>query len=421
MRRRANVLPPIYPLQREQSYRMRLPKSVLHHSYFDGGIGVEWAKTASAPNTAANDTLHMLGTQSIKCHAENTGQVWLTKVATVDLSARPIIKLLVYIDDVANLNEMYLKCSSGITYAATTAQYNFMSNLDNPVNGWNILSINRARMSNVVSAPDWSAITQMRLVTVAKSGVSVNVYFNELKFYSNDRTKGTVCFNFDLFYDGVADYVMPEFMGRGWKATLAAHPIQVGAAGYMTLGQIHTACDLAGFDIANHGWNAADLTALTEPEIITQVEKAERWIADNGLRRADLFTYPNGNSYNRLAWDVVKRYYNYARCGLGSYDTGYLMRPQAIRTVYVQNTTTLAALKANVDLCESEKNITVFLFHQLTPSPSAATQWDSDAFVTDADNLCKYIGDKETGGTLEVLSFSEILENYGGIGAPVLL
>jgi len=73
----------------------------------------------------------------------------------------------------------------------------------------------------------------------------------------------------------------------------------------MTGRQIKT-LDEMGFEIANHTWNHPDLRTLSEPEIETEIDRLNGFLAENGIAKPVSFAYPGG-PFAENAVGVLKR------------------------------------------------------------------------------------------------------------------
>lgn len=208
---------------------------------------------------------------------------------------------------------------------------------------------------------------------------------------SSEAVGGLVSFIDD---DGKAELytvLSPLYKSLNIPFASAIIPDRVGTTGYMTLAQLkELAADTYNFETMNHTFSHQNLTGLTAPEIHDQVQKAKRWLRDNGFLD-DGFALPYGGD-NALVRKIVAQYYN--SCYDFGNDSKLFLTFDNIQNALIKRTdfgisaTRLADHKAIIDNISANGGWVVITTHVLNVG-----YWDSNS-AADLTELINYIKSK---------------------------
>jgi peptidoglycan/xylan/chitin deacetylase (PgdA/CDA1 family) len=373
-----------------------------------------------------DDTTNFLsGTQSIRVPAANNVATFAGRtISAIDVSdLTTLVYFRYYIDDSTKL---YATAPVSVTLSSTTdytKYYIYQVTAATITTGWNTFCMPITAMT-ATNGPDPTNIIRLRVKIRALDGQSINLTADYLDVITNSLEKGIVQLTFDDGYSSVYDIAKPAMDAYGFtglSAPIVAN-LSTGAAGTMTLGQMH---DLkrAGWDIGNHGWaHPADpyYASYTEAQVDADVRRAWDYLVDVGLDPVDYFVYPGGY-YDETVLAAVKRYHSYARrTGAYTYDKPQrffakqlampCFKPSGTTGVYPAGYTTLATAQGVVDAAETGKFLLPICFHRFEAESTADTYWNTQDFI----DLMAYLDTKVQAGTLEVLNCTQTLARMRG-------
>lgn len=362
----------------------------------------DWTAGGTAGGSIAVDSsIYKVGTGSLKVTSVN-GNYYATKTINVDLSRAGIIQIDVYFEDISKATNAVLYLSS----SASLTSYFFVT-LNDLHNGWNRYTIRKNLWSNTGSE-DW-ANTMIRMRVRLDATDTTSAYFDNLRYGVWNRPK--VIFNAD---DGWATqyselYAYTKTRYPEFKATYYVFASAIGTAGYMTLAEL-TELYNAGWDISNHTYNHTNLTTLsTEEEMKSQeITPNENYLITNGFTRNDMhkhFAYPNGghNDTTRLATAALSMKTSRTVLSSGSWvgnSAGFSNDVLKIRNL--GNTTTIAAIKADVDYAIASGTTLIINSHKFVTPATTTTEFP----VADMQALVDYIMKYHYGGVLDVMPMS---------------
>jgi len=179
----------------------------------------------------------------------------------------------------------------------------------------------------------------------------------------NDRTlQGLVSFVFD---DGYAtDYTVmgPVFASKGVPGVSAIVTDWVGTEGFMTSAQLVSLED-AGWEMGSHSKTHANLSALNEAQLITELGDSKTALEGYGLT-VNCMTYPF-NGISRLAKVVVRRYYDCARIG-NSKVNGDVLDTYALSSYGSETFVNLSSYSSKMNTAKANNQWVIFYMHEST-------------------------------------------------------
>ena len=215
--------------------------------------------------------------------------------------------------------------------------------------------------------------------------------FNSNFRVSSEATGGLVSFIDDDGKTEVYTVLSPLYKSLNVPFASAIVPDRVGTTGYMTLAQLkELAADTYNFETMNHTFSHQNLGNSTAPEIHDQVQKAKRWLRDNGFLD-DGFVLPYGAD-NALVRKIVAQYYN--SCYDFSNDSKLFLTFDNIQNALIKRTdfglsaTRLADHKAIIDNISASGGWVVITTHVLNSG-----YWDANS-AADLTELINYIRSK---------------------------
>jgi len=133
---------------------------------------------------------------------------------------------------------------------------------------------------NYLQAQGYTTITMQQLVDFFSSGAGLPAK--------------PVLLTFDDAYDDFFSDVFPVLNERDMKATVFVPTALVGAAGYLTWGQIEEMRSFGSILFANHTVNHKGMTGSTSDQ--TEILNADTLLTEHNLNHPKVFAYPYGYS-----------------------------------------------------------------------------------------------------------------------------
>ena len=347
--------------------------------------------TVEGSSVAADDITNFVhGLQSIQLTTPTAAQGYINKVfsPTLDFSATPVIRIRFYIAD----KTLYTAGALLLSHSAANYTNGFQYTAFGAAavrNGWNFRNIPKADFSTMGSGNWATPIAQARWRATGATGVKAVFSFD----YMTAGVLGTpvVCFQFDDQNSSVYSLAYPIMRAHNIPGTVYAISDTIGAGGKMTVAQL-AELYAAGWDIANHTADHANLTTLSQADAQTDIAACTAVLNGNGWTRASLhLSYPNG-AYNATVKAAATAEGILTARTTAEGGVGYDIMPFGENLVLnpvtgLNSTHTLAAVKTKADTALAKGGYLMLYGHDLVTGVPAGEQWKDTDFAT----LCDYI------------------------------
>lgn len=208
--------------------------------------------------------------------------------ATMPSSATPVFRLVVYIEDVVNVEFISVQFATDGTFSDRyTRSWTFngtviSANTAVLVDGWNILEASGDEFS-VAGSPSWASISHIRVNVDAKAGETCTAYIEGI--YHSGRTRPVVVFAFDDGFESVNDVAIPILEAAGFKAQMyvsrqySDYSVRADDGTYMSPSIINSLL-AKGHKIGVHGdvWSSYG----TKDALKAEIEAEIAWFNSNG-------------------------------------------------------------------------------------------------------------------------------------------
>ncbi len=228
-----------------------------------------------------------------------------------------------------------------------------------------------------------------------------------------------VVITFDDGFESTYTIAFPIMQQYGIKGTVYVVPSWIGAPGYLTLAEL-TALHNAGWTIANHSWDHADLTSLTSGDVTTDIQKAIDYLNQNGFSDGAYYlAYPYG-LYNSNVEQIASglgiktaRTVDYGIIGPDGkvYPSGTSINYLELPVIIIQAATTTASWQSQLQSSMAIDGTAILLMHDIV----TGTSTDPDSITEDTfKTLIGYIN--QTG--VKTLTISQWYHSLSDNVAP---
>lgn len=369
--------------------------------------------SGGSENTELSTSIFTEGTGSIKltCAGGASSNRTITKTISQSFSAYGVMSIDVYNPDTTKTNTctVYLSEDSGFTkFFSIVLSQGVMRN------GWNRYLLSRSDWSNTGSASWENTMIRMRFrVDSATDQIGVAHFDN---FIVGRYNRPKFVFRFDDNRTSQYTVAYPYMADRGFKGSIFTISDAVGTAGYMTLTQMSELHD-RGWDMSNHTQTHTDLSTLTLNQQTTEISNCSTYLSTQGwTRRAEhLHTvYPFGG-YDSNTLTVLG--------SLSHLTGGTIISPKTVPYPLdipyqltidnIAQTVTLASATSRVDRVIRQGGCGVFLFHIITGTAVASTEWPTADFQA----LCDYLYQRQA--QIDVVTWTEFYQGLIANRRPV--
>lgn len=319
---------------------------------------------------------------------------------SICLKDAKVFVLRFYVDNASNIEEI-IWCFSNDISRNNYFYFSIPTYLIH--NGWNTVSFNRSEFLSWGS-PSWLInMATIRIHIKTKAYKPLNVKFDEVSYHTGELEKAVIIFTFD-------DGRLSQFMqaGRmlsdyGWAGVSFINPASVGKSGHFTFEQCKILHAL-GWDIANHTYSHAKLTALSSAKINAEMEQTINWLRDNGFNKgANFMAYP-WSIFNSDVLREALKHCIFARTTAPAIETHPFGDNLKLRAYELNKAVSLIDAKAQVDKTVTSKGILIFVIHDLVDITSSSLDWA----ISNFSSLLSYISSCD----VDVLTFSQYLNKY---------
>jgi peptidoglycan/xylan/chitin deacetylase (PgdA/CDA1 family) len=348
--------------------------------------GHGWTAMANAASSNMNDTADfLLGTQSAKVVTNTTSVDTGFKspaIASANFTGCDV-RLWLKFDDYAKLGKVSVFLySSGTDFKSAVNAIDLTAGTEPPAmvkaGNWFAFDVPYSRFTGSGGTFNVAAVTEIRVYVSGKSGQGATVNFGgAAAIYQDEFAKwpnGVLTISMDDCWDGQTNYAVPYLDRFGERATFfpIANFTDVNRFSTARLQQLrdqgHEVGAHAG-SLATHGtgWNA-----MTNAELVTELEALKQWQVDNGYSSNSL-AYPLGN-WNPTVAATVARYYESARLAEGGFHVNARpVNPYALRC-YDAGTLTQAVIKTEMDRAKASKGWLILMYHQIVAAGATGNQ-----------------------------------------------
>ena len=194
----------------------------------------------------------------------------------------------------------------------------------------------------------------------------------------------------------------PIFDKKGIKCNIAVQTSRVGSESkYLSWNAINE-LSREGYEICSHGHEHKKIGNITDDEALFELKESKRILNEKGYK-ARAFVYGDGCEYSDTrARELVKKYYE---CGIATQHGKSNIYPlDSFCMSRWSITRPLTELKNKVDLCESEKNVTIFMCHAWDPALTTEK-------LSEIEELIDYIKSKN----IEIITLEQMLDKVGNV------
>lgn len=409
-------------------------RSLTHITSFQSGHG--WTASGALTNAMNDGTTFAMGAQSANIVSKTDGSAaTITKTGlSIDVSTTKQFRVLLRVDNVDNLNGLYLYVSSDTMTANFWAVPIQTVNADPSVkwlkNGeWKWVTVNLGGVAPT-GTPNSGAIDSLRfrLVSLAGTSCTLRVQAVQVMERKSFASGGVVCFTYDDSYRAQFTTAKVHLDKWGFPATAFTITSNVkdgdkGNATWMTTQMLKDLRKYSRWEIAPHAYSLANharafcaatntqngttygTNPLSSDELDRDITKQLEWLANNNLTEGFVgHCYPQGR-FNATVEDIMARRVAYARAMTGTSngcETIPPADPYAIRSYTLDNTTVLATVQGIIDQVAANGGLAVFCIHDIVASPSTSTQ----VSTTNHSGIVDYVAGK---ANLRVMTLGDVM------------
>jgi peptidoglycan/xylan/chitin deacetylase (PgdA/CDA1 family) len=278
--------------------------------------------------------------------------------------------------------------------------------------GWSKLTFSK---SDFVPSgnPSWNnTMTTMQVALFGDTTNGLSLSFADMEMNSFSRPKVIIAFddNFSSSYNYGYQY-LKKYGFSGTEFVISSY---VDTAGRATTAQLQEMYNY-GWDMCNHTTTHPDLRTLTEAQVFNEYETCANFLVSKGWTRNQGYrhlAYPYGyfNSTvlaaNLDAGLLTARTVMETLPQANQLDSQYLLYSQ----VPDSTSQTRADIIASVNQVVADGGALEITFHNITPSPQVAIDWNDQDF----EAIIDYIATQQASGMLDVMTFTQW---YAGVTA----
>jgi peptidoglycan/xylan/chitin deacetylase (PgdA/CDA1 family) len=320
-------------------------------------------------------------------------RVTKTGISPIDLTGK-VIKVVFMVG-----NSTRLPTSTGQLYFGFSSD-NFSSNYfylyvkaaytafhQGPGGTWITTSLTQSD-AYVSGTPNLAAINSVRIYVRDGATGPLNVWVQELSYFTPALDYGIVSFTFDDGSASAYSLALPKLSQYGYPATAYISRDNIGKpGGWMTLADLTALQNTHGWDIAAHG--SIDLSTLNATDCEAEIQAMKDYLANNGFNGGDYLAYPKGNLNTNIVLPLVQEYFTNARLsGSEVHESFPPGNEYALYAYHVSATTTPATIAREVEAAIANHDWLILVFHDIVASGASGTlQYNVADFDTVVDNI----------------------------------
>lgn len=199
-------------------------------------------------------------------------------------------------------------------------------------------------------------------------------------------------------------YVNTQFVGNNEYGTY-----------YLTWTQLQNLNRLNGWEVANHTHSHADLTGLSEAEIINEVRQVQTILLDHEIVGSGAFAFPYG-AYDSRVIDTLRSsgFLTSAREAWNeenAYNSLEYFDSWELNVIGLADYPTFADVKPFIDEAVNERKWLILLFHPIVDNPGNIYE-TATAVLTEIAEYAKTLRDQKKVHTVTVSEGVELMNFY---------
>ncbi|HSX15834.1 MAG TPA: polysaccharide deacetylase family protein [Candidatus Saccharimonadales bacterium] len=242
-------------------------------------------------------------------------------------------------------------------------------------------------LADLPPAQDWTAVTRPFEVPPDATGLFIALPLHRdgtvaSRNYSlTDISKPVtpqwpepvVSLTFDDGWQQTFQTAAPLLQQFGYDATFYINPLAIETPGFMTATEL-TSLARSGHEIAAHGYEHDDLTAVSKAALDYQLRQGRDYLRGAGFSVTD-FAPPYGRSDAEVRWSA-ERYYTTLRGTSPGLNTRQNLDPYDLKVMSITSSTTPTAVSQALAAAKAYHGWLVLVYHQVSSHP--VTQPDTE-------------------------------------------
>ena len=372
-----------------------------------------WTKSSAAGTVTQNSVdFFKTGTGSIKLVSDGTTKVVnADKVISSSFQNAGTIAFWVYVPTTTDLSEttaVFLYVSSVTNFAKYFAEQVNGTALHT---GWNYIALSKNSFTNFGTESWNNTMIRLRVKLTSSSGTPT-IYFDSL--YTSGFSRPKVIFTFDDGWDSQYSEAYAYMHSKNLKGIIYVIADLVDTAGKVTTNNLQEIYD-AGWDLGTHG--VTTLTTLAdEPAQETEIAHNRQYLIDHSFTRAmDHYAYPGGQYNSDSLTALANLGFLTARTTLDRNQANMIDERYQLTRYGVSNTTTLAAVKAQVDYAVNTGESVWLNYHILVPSNADIS---TKSLNSNFEALVDYVKSYVDQGLVDVVTANEWYNGLTDVAPP---
>lgn len=366
----------------------------------------DWTASGSGSGALSIDpTVKTDQTSSVKLVTSGVGSSNEYGTKTISRSFANDVAMFVdlYIPDLATILAPTVYLSADGTF---TNYFSYSINTGTLHTGYNRVPLPRASWSAHGTVAWTDTMVRLRVRCDAATDTVGTLHY--CQFVAGRYGRPKFVFRFDDIRDTQYTTAYPIMRAYGFRGSCFVIADKIGASGgYMTLAQMQELHD-AGWDMCNHTKTHTDLSTQTLAQQHEEMKLCSDTLKNNGFTRR--------NEHLHMVWPFGG---NDANTQQAMLDTGIIsggsiksplstpypiLEPHFLTIDNIAQTVTLANALARVDRVIADGAQSCFLFHIITASAVASTEWPT----ADFQSLCDYVSRKRD--QIDVVTWTEFYD-----------
>jgi peptidoglycan/xylan/chitin deacetylase (PgdA/CDA1 family) len=240
-------------------------------------------------------------------------------------------------------------------------------------------------LDNLLPAGEWTSYTATLEVPADASYMTVLVSLQDngtldTRNYSlinitkpgpHEFARPLVSFTFDDGWESAYQNATPALDKAGYKGTFYINPTALDTRNFMSTAQLN---DLKnrGEELASHGYTHLDMTAISDPQLTYQMQKANEFMQRiTGIKNLD-FATPFGKSDAEVQW-YAHKYYRSMRSTTNGINTKQNLDPYNLRVLYISESTSDQAVQDALAQTKAQHGWLILVYHRIDESDIKAS------------------------------------------------